>query len=72
VKLTRPKVCINVDNVDRALVEDRNLQDETRLTKVCKEERENATFVTTVSSHKGRSEEMMDGFFLAVVHERSY
>jgi predicted O-methyltransferase YrrM len=69
-KLTRPKGCIYVDNVVRALVEDGNMvEGETLLTKVGREKGVKATLVTTISSHKGKTEQMMDGFILAIVEE---
>jgi predicted O-methyltransferase YrrM len=70
-KLTRPNGCIYVDNVVRALIEGTGdvAEGETVLTQVGKEKGVTATLVTTVSSHKGRADEMMDGFLLAVVKE---
>jgi predicted O-methyltransferase YrrM len=70
MKLTRPKGCIYVDNVVRALVSDgKMVEGETLLTKVGREKDVNATLVSTISSHKGNVGEMMDGFLLAFVKE---
>jgi predicted O-methyltransferase YrrM len=71
VKLTRPNGCIYVDNVIRELLEHENVgEGETLLTKVGRDERVDATLVPVLSSHKRRSDEMFDGFLLAVVKDR--
>lgn len=68
VKLTREKGCIYVDNVVRELLEHENVgENESLVTKVGREEKVTATLVSTVSSHKGKVDEMFDGFLLAVV-----
>ena len=70
VKLTRPKGCIYVDNVIRELFAHENIgEGETLLTRVGRDERVDAALVPTVSGHKGKSEEMFDGFLLAVVKD---
>jgi predicted O-methyltransferase YrrM len=70
VKLTRPSGCIYVDNVIRELLEHENVgEGETLLTKVGRDERVDATLVPVLSSHKRRSDEMFDGFLLAVVKD---
>jgi predicted O-methyltransferase YrrM len=70
VKLTRPNGCIYVDNVVRELLEHENVgEGETLLTKVGRDERVNATLVPTLSSHKARTDDMFDGFLLAVVKD---
>lgn len=70
VKLTRPNGCIYVDNVIRELLEHENVgEGETLLTKVGRDERVDATLVPVLSSHKRRSDEMFDGFLLAVVKD---
>lgn len=68
VKLTRGNGCIYIDNVVRELLES-GVERETLVAKVGREENVNATLISTVSSHKGNSEEMHDGFLLAVVKE---
>jgi predicted O-methyltransferase YrrM len=71
VKMTRKKGCIYVDNVVREMVEsgltDAGKGGESLVAKVGKGERVTATLVSTASSHKGRADEMFDGFLLAVV-----
>lgn len=70
VKLAKGNGCIYVDNVVRELLENENgVGSESLLTKVGREEKVRATLVSTVSSHKGKAEEMFDGFLLAVVKE---
>ncbi|RFU35577.1 hypothetical protein B7463_g837, partial [Scytalidium lignicola] len=68
VQLTRENGCIYVDNVVRELLEHGDVgESESLLTKVGREDQVTATLVSTVSSHKGRAEDMFDGFLLAVV-----
>ena len=70
VKLTRFQGCIYVDNVIRELLESGNVEEnkESLVTKVGKMDEEvTATLVPVLSSHKGKAEEMFDGFLLAVV-----
>jgi predicted O-methyltransferase YrrM len=68
IRLTRVGGCIYVDNVVRELLEsEREEGEESLVTKAGREERVQATLISTVSSHKGRADEMMDGFLLAVV-----
>jgi len=67
-KLTRGNGCIYVDNVVRQLLESGTVETESLVTKVGREENVTATLMTTVSSHKGTAENMMDGFLLAVVN----
>lgn len=68
LKLTRLNGCIYVDNVVRELLESGNVgKGESLITKVGREKKVDATLISTVSSHKGRAEEMYDGFLLAVV-----
>lgn len=71
VKLTRERGCIYVDNVVRELLSSETFEEgrESLVTKVGRESRVDATLISTVSSHKGKSEEMFDGFLLAVVKE---
>jgi predicted O-methyltransferase YrrM len=70
VKLAKGNGCIYVDNVVRELLESENgVEGESLLTKVGREEKVSATLVSTISSHKGKAEEMFDGFLLAVVKE---
>jgi predicted O-methyltransferase YrrM len=70
VKLTRANGCIYVDNVVRELFEhEGEWEGETLVGRVGREERVTATLVSTVSGHKGKAEEMIDGFLLAVVKE---
>jgi predicted O-methyltransferase YrrM len=70
VKLTRANGCIYVDNVIRELLEHENVgEGETLLTKVGRDKRVDATLVPVLSSHKGKEEEMFDGFLLAVVKD---
>jgi len=67
VKLVRKGGAIYVDNVIRELLEHDDLGESGSLvTKVGTEEGVRATVITTISSHKGNVEEMMDGFLLAV------
>lgn len=68
-KLTRGNGCIYVDNVVRELLESETMEKESLLTKVGREKNVTATLVSTISGHKGKSEEMFDGFLLAVVKE---
>ena len=69
-KLTRVNGCIYVDNVVRELLEGENLgEEESLVTKVGREEKVTATLVSTISSHKGNTEDMFDGFLLAVVKD---
>ena len=69
VKLARVNGCIYVDNVIRELLESENIGEgkESLVTKVGREEKVSATLVPVISSHKGKVEEMYDGFLLAVV-----
>ncbi|PMD39573.1 S-adenosyl-L-methionine-dependent methyltransferase [Hyaloscypha variabilis F] len=68
VKLTREKGAVYVDNVVRELFEEGEVgKQESLVSKVGKLENVQATLVSTVSSHKGRLDEMLDGFLLAVV-----
>jgi hypothetical protein len=66
--LTRTGGAIYVDNVVRELLESDNIeQGESLVTKVGKMAGVQATLMSTISGHKGKSDEMMDGFLLAVV-----
>lgn len=70
VKLTRHRGCIFVDNVVREMLESDQLSGKGNgglVGNVGKDERVQATLVSTVSSHRRRAEEMFDGFLLAVV-----
>ncbi len=69
VKLTRKGGCLYVDNVVRELLESEATEGakESLITKVGRDARVRATLISTVSSHKGRADEMFDGFLLAVV-----
>ena len=69
VKLTRPKGCIYTDNVVRELMESGTTEHgkESLITKVGRDERVQATLISTVSSHKSAAEDMFDGFLLAIV-----
>ena len=71
IKLARSNGCIYVDNVIRELMESETVGegDESLVTKVGREERVDATIVSTISGHKGNTGEMFDGFLLAVVKE---
>jgi predicted O-methyltransferase YrrM len=70
VKLARANGCIYVDNVVRELLEHENVgENESLVTKVGRQEGVTATLISTISSHKGKAEEMFDGFLLAVVKE---
>ena len=73
VKMTRSRGCIYVDNVVREMLESETVEgkaaERTLVAKVGKDERVQATMVSTVSSHKTRADEMFDGFLLAVVKE---
>ena len=70
VKLAKGNGCIYVDNVVREMLESENVAEgESLVTKVGREEKVSATLVSTISSHKGKTEEMFDGFLLAVVKE---
>lgn len=70
LRLVRAGGCVYVDNVVRELLE---LEDggegDGLLTRVGRVEGMDATLVSTVSGHKGREDEMFDGFLLAVVRE---
>jgi len=69
VKLTRKGGAIYVDNVVRELLEHEDLGEREGLVgKVGGlKGKVQASLISTVSSHKGNVEEMMDGFLLAVV-----
>jgi predicted O-methyltransferase YrrM len=68
IALTREGGCIYVDNVVRELFEHHDFdKQETLLTKVGSETKVQATLMSTVSSHKGKVGEMVDGFLLAIV-----
>jgi len=70
VKLTRSGGAIYVDNVVRELLEHDDLGErEGLVSKVgaLKGKGVQASLISTVSSHKGKEEEMMDGFLLAIV-----
>jgi len=70
VKLTKPNGCIYVDNVVRELLESGKVDEgesESLLTKVGQLDGVTATLISTISDHKGKVEEMIDGFVLAVV-----
>ncbi|KIX04291.1 uncharacterized protein Z518_05158 [Rhinocladiella mackenziei CBS 650.93] len=70
VKLSRRNGCIYVDNVVRELMESDTVDEgETLVTKVGRDDRVNATLISTISSHKKNAEEMVDGFILAVVKD---
>lgn len=73
IKLTRPKGVIYVDNVVRPILESEeaspNNVPESLIEKVGKESKVTATLVPTVSSHKGRANEMFDGYIFAIVNE---
>ncbi|KAI1634801.1 S-adenosyl-L-methionine-dependent methyltransferase [Biscogniauxia mediterranea] len=67
---SRPGACVYVDNAVRALLEHEGAVEgaaESLITRVGRDERVSATLVPTVSSHKMVSENMFDGFLLAVV-----
>ncbi|KAH6684651.1 O-methyltransferase, family 3 [Halenospora varia] len=74
-KLVRKGGCIYVDNVIRELLEEGapalSGQKESLLTHVKKLKdsgvKVTASVISTISGHKGNSEEMMDGFLIAVV-----
>ena len=68
VKLARPNGCIYLDNIVREMLEG-DLESETLVTKVGREEKVTATLVPTISSQNGKFEEMFDGFLLAIVKE---
>ncbi|TVY54094.1 putative O-methyltransferase [Lachnellula cervina] len=71
VRLTRGGGCIYVDNVVRELLEHEDVgEGESLVTNVGREKSVTATLVPTLSSHKGKEEDMFDGFLLAVVHGR--
>lgn len=68
IKLTRHRGCIYVDNVVREILESGGVgESESLVTKVGKDDRVQATLVSTVSSHKQVASEMVDGFLLAIV-----
>ena len=68
LKLTRLNGCIYVDNVVGELVESGNVgKSESLVTKVGRENKVNATLISTLSSQKGNIEGVFDGFLLAVV-----
>jgi len=69
VRLTRPGGCIYVDNVIRELLESDATDSSipSLVTKVGQDDRVRATLVPVLSSHKGKFEEMLDGFILAIV-----
>ena len=71
VKLARGSGCIYVDNVVRELLDSEKVGegDESLVTKVGRMDTVSATLVSTISSHKGKAEEMFDGFLLAMVEE---
>ncbi|KAF2099980.1 S-adenosyl-L-methionine-dependent methyltransferase [Rhizodiscina lignyota] len=71
VKLTRKNGCIYADNVVRETLEsDPDVTGkESLFAKVGKDERVQATLVSTVNSHKQVDDDMYDGFILAVVKE---
>ena len=70
VKLASVNGCIYVDNVVGEMLESENVgKGESLMTKVGREEKVSATLVSTISSYKGISEEIFDGFLLAVVKE---
>ena len=70
VKMTRSRGCIYVDNVVREILESEAAEgvasEQTLVAKVGKDERVQATLISTVSSQK---DEMFDGFLLAIVKE---
>ena len=69
VKLVRGNGCVYVDNVVRMMLESEGEEEgESLVAKVGKMEGVSATLVSTASGHKGKAEEMFDGFLLAVVH----
>lgn len=74
VKLTREGGAIYVDNVVRWLLEQEDLGErEGLVSKVGGLKGKGgvqASLITTVSSFKGKEEEMMDGFLLAVVEKK--
>jgi predicted O-methyltransferase YrrM len=71
VKMTRARGLVYVDNVVRTLLEDGVGESGdgkgTLLEKVGNDERVTSSLVSTVSSHKGREDEMFDGFLIAAV-----
>lgn len=70
VKLARENGCIYVDNVVREIMESQQEgKKESLLTKVGSLKNVTTTLVSTVSGHKGKPEEMIDGFLLAVVKD---
>jgi len=70
VKLTRDRGCVYIDNVVRELLEEGEIgKQESLVSKVGRLGNVEATLVSTVSSHKGRLDEMLDGFMLAIVKE---
>ncbi|KAE8454119.1 hypothetical protein EG329_005043 [Mollisiaceae sp. DMI_Dod_QoI] len=71
VKLTREGGAVYVDNVVREMLEQGDLgEKEGLVTRVGGMEGVRAALVSTVSGHKGKEEEMMDGFLLAVVEKK--
>ncbi|EXJ65179.1 hypothetical protein A1O7_01519 [Cladophialophora yegresii CBS 114405] len=69
VQLVRPGGCIYVDNAVRAALE-QGAAKETLVDRVGGMEGVQATLVSVVSGHKGREEQMFDGFLLAIVKEK--
>lgn len=71
--MTRNRGCIHVDNVVREMLESEATEgaagEKTLVAKVGKDERVQATLVSTVNSHKTRADEMFDGFLLAIVKD---
>jgi hypothetical protein len=71
VKLVRKGGAIYIDNVVRELLEEGGLESGERnlVSKVggLKGRGVQASLITTVSSFKGKEEEMMDGYLLAIV-----
>ncbi|KAF8851737.1 S-adenosyl-L-methionine-dependent methyltransferase [Acephala macrosclerotiorum] len=72
VKLTREGGAIYVDNVVRELLEHEDLGEKEGLVSRVGDLKGSvqASLISTVSSHKGKEEEMMDGFLLAVVEKK--
>lgn len=71
-KLTRKGGAIYVDNVVREMLENEDLGGkESLVSKVggMKGDGVQASLITTISSHKGKEQEMMDGFLLTVVEK---
>jgi len=71
VKLVRDGGAVYVDNVVREMLEEEDLGEKGGLvTRVGKMKGVKATLISTVSGHKGREEDMVDGFLLAVVEKK--